>query len=133
MRKKINPEAKRWQRISIVAIMDILCIAAAFFSALLVRYEFSFSALPAQYMSFFSTTIVPWIVLSLMSFSLFGLYKSIWSFVSIDEMFRIILAYACLGIACVILSMVAPIKMPASYYFLGMLFSFGCTVASVEN
>ena len=129
MRKKINPEAKRWQRISIVMIMDILCIAAAFFSALLVRYEFSFSAIPAQYMSFFSTTIVPWIVLSLMSFSLFGLYKSIWSFVSIDEMFRIILAYACLGIACVILSMVAPIKMPASYYFLGMLFSFGCTVA----
>ena len=40
MRKKINPEAKRWQRISIVMIMDILCIAAAFFSALLVRYEF---------------------------------------------------------------------------------------------
>ena len=80
MRKKINPEVQRWQRISIVMIMDILCIAASFFAALLVRYEFSFSAIPVQYMAFFSTMICPWVALSLVTFAVFGLYKSIWSF-----------------------------------------------------
>ena len=128
MRKKMNPDIQRWQRICIVVIMDILCIAAAFFAALLVRYEFSFSAIPAEYMAFFSTMILPWIGLSLVAFWAFGLYKSIWSFVSIDEMFRIILAYAVLCIACLILSLAVPVRMPTSYYFLGMLFSFICTV-----
>ena len=128
MQKKINPEAKRWQRICIVAILDILCIAASFFAALLVRYEFSFGAIPSQYMAVFSTIIGPWVALSLVAFAVFGLYKSIWSFVSIDEMFRIILAYIFLGIACLVMAMLLPVEMPLSFYFLGMLFSFGCTV-----
>ena len=128
MRKRINPEAQRWQRISIVMLMDILCITMSFFAALLVRYEFSFSAIPTQYMAFFSTMICPWVALSLVSFAIFGLYKSIWSFVSIDEMFRIILAYVFLGVACLLMATLLPVKMPLSFYFLGMLFSFVCTV-----
>ena len=72
--------AQRRQRICIVAIMDILCIAAAFFAGLLIRYEFSFSAIPERFLSFYSTTIIPWIGISLIVFMLFGLYKSIWSF-----------------------------------------------------
>ena len=40
--------AQRRQRICIVAILDILCITVAFFAGLLIRYEFSFSAIPER-------------------------------------------------------------------------------------
>ena len=128
MRKKVNPEGKRWQRIFIIVLMDLVCITASFFAALLVRYEFSFSAIPVEYMAFASTMIVPWMALSVACFTIFGLYKSIWSFVSIDEMFRIILAYIFLSVVCLVIILVMPREMPRSFYFLGMLFSFVCTV-----
>ena len=120
--------AQRRQRVCIVAILDIICIAVSFFFGLLVRYEFSFSAIPEQFLACYSTMILPWIVLSLLIFAAVGLYKSIWSFVSIDELFRIMMAYICLGIVCLVLVFALPVKMPLSYYVLGMLFSFICTV-----
>ena len=120
--------AQRRQRICIVAILDILCITVAFFAGLLIRYEFSFSAIPERFLTFYSTTIIPWIGISLIVFMLFGLYRSIWSFVSIDELFRIILSYLCLCAICLAATFLLPVKMPVSYYVLGLLFSFISTV-----
>ena len=120
--------AQRRQRICIVAILDILCITVAFFAGLLIRYEFSFSAIPERFLAFYSTTIIPWIGISLIVFMLFGLYRSIWSFVSIDELFRIILSYLCLCAICLAATFLLPVKMPVSYYVLGLIFSFISTV-----
>jgi len=120
--------AQRRQRICIIAVLDILCIAAAFFAGLWIRYEFSFAAIPEQFLTFYSKMILPWTAFSVLIFVAFGLYKSIWSFVSIDELFRIIMAYLCLGVACIVMLFVMPVKMLPSYYVLGMLFSFIGTV-----
>ena len=129
MQKMRHTEAQRWQRVCIVAILDALCIAAAFFIGLWIRYEFSFNAIPAEYLKFYGATIIPWAALSLIVFAFFGLYKSIWSFVSVDELFRIVISYLCLGVACLVLALLMPVKMPVSYYVLGMIFSFACTIA----
>ena len=39
---------KRRQRVCIVAMLDMLCIAIAFFLGLWIRYEFSLMAIPAD-------------------------------------------------------------------------------------
>ena len=123
-----HSQAQRWQRVFIIAILDVLCIAASFFMGLWIRYEFSFFAIPIDLKELYCVIILPWIALSLLVFAISGLYKSIWSFVSIDELFRIILAYAALGVFCTVLSRLVPVGMPVSFYVLGMIFSFISTV-----
>lgn len=74
MRNKIqHTQAQRWQRILIVAILDSLCIATAFLAGLLIRYEFSFSAIPVELKEFYCMIVPPWIAVSLLVFSLFVL------------------------------------------------------------
>ena len=125
MEKKIKHiMADRRRKICVVALLDILCIAAAFFAALWIRYELSFSAIPMDLKWNFCRIVPPWIAISLVVFAGFGLYKSIWSFVSIDELFRIMMAYICLGLLMLVLGLLLPVKMPLSFYLLGLLFSF---------
>ena len=119
---------QRRQRILVVALLDVLCIAVSFFMGLWIRYEFSLLAIPPEYKEIYYKMVLPWIALSLTVFTLFGLYRSIWSFVSIDELYRIVLAYLCLSVLCGIVSVLLPVKMPISFYVLGMLFSFCSTV-----
>ena len=128
MKNTMNIESKRLRRVCVIVLMDILCIVLSFFAALWFRYDFSISAIPIDYLQFFSIMIGPWAAFSLLIFYLFGLYRSIWSFVSIDELFRIILTYLCLGLCMILLMVVMPGHVPVSYYVLGILFSFFCTV-----
>ena len=129
MKDKIQPtQAQHWRKICIIVMMDILCIAAAFFLGLWIRYEFSFTAIPIELKELYCLVIPPWIGLSLLVFALFGLYRSIWSFVSIDELFRIIMAYVCLAAAWLVMRLLMPGSMPVSFYVLGMVFSFISTV-----
>ena len=120
---------QRRQRIMVVALLDIVCIAVSFFMGLWIRYDFSLLTIPPEFKEIYYKMVLPWIVLSLTVFTLFGLYRSIWSFVSIDELYRIVLAYLCLSVLCGIVSVLLPVKMPISFYVLGMLFSFCSTVA----
>ena len=129
MKERIkSTQAQHWRKICIIVMMDILCIAAAFFLGLWIRYEFSFTAIPVELKELYCLVIPPWVGLSLAVFALFGLYRSIWSFVSIDELFRIIMAYVCLAAAWLVLRLLMPGSMPVSFYFLGMVFSFISTV-----
>ena len=85
------------RRTMVIFVLDMLCIAGSFFLALWMRFEFRLGAIPQMYLNEYLKIIGPWIVICLVVFQLFRLYNSIWSFVSIDELFRIILAYGGLG------------------------------------
>lgn len=84
------------RRTMVIFVLDLLCIAGSFFLALWMRFEFRLGAIPQMYLNEYLKIIGPWIVICLVVFQLFRLYNSIWSFVSIDELFRIILAYGVL-------------------------------------
>ena len=128
MKNTTHKESQRLQRVCVIVIMDILCILLSFFAALWFRYDFSISAICGNYLHFFSVMIGPWTALSLLTFYFSGLYRSIWSFVSIDELFRIILAYLFLSACMIVLMVFTRGQVPVSYYILGILFSFFCTV-----
>ncbi|MBQ0037980.1 MAG: polysaccharide biosynthesis protein [Clostridiales bacterium] len=120
-------EVRRLTRTFIIMVMDILAVAASFFVALWARFEFRLSAIPAHYLATFLTIIKWWIPICIVVFWLFHLYNSLWSYVSIDSLFWIILAYSMLlilGVACVKLF---GIHMPRSFYFVGYFLSFLCT------
>ena len=117
------------RRTMVIFVLDMLCIAGSFFLALWMRFEFRLGAIPQMYLNEYLKIIGPWIVICLVVFQLFRLYNSIWSFVSIDELFRIILAYGVLLAAGLAYVLILKINMPRSFYFAGFIMSFMSTTA----
>ncbi len=119
---------KQWfRRALIIGVLDVLCVTASFFAALWMRFDFSIGSIPAEYLTTFRHIIVPWAAVTVVVFALFRLYNSIWSFVSIDEMYRMLLAHGVLIVIGFVAILVLPIQMPRSFYFMGTVMSFVTT------
>ena len=112
----------------IVAILDVISIASAYFVALLMRFDFQFAAIPKEYLAGYTNNIIFRIVFALIIFYCFNLYRSIWRFASISELQRIIAAYLVLIIVYSVGMSVLQFHMPRSCYIIGVLLSFLCTV-----
>ncbi len=121
-------DIRRFERTLIIVILDALSIAFSFFIALLLRFEFSFAAIPKEYIAGFSSSIIFWIVISIVVFALFKLYNAIWSYVGIDILIRTIMAYIVLVATGILFAFIAKIDMPKSYYIIGFCLSAVLTV-----
>ena len=113
----------------IIAAVDIVSICIAFFAALWLRFDFQFNAIEPQYLTTYVHVILPWCAISIGVFCLFGLYSSIWSFVSTDELMRVLESYAVLSIVAYVLTVALKIQMPKSFYVMGMTVSGLFTLA----
>ena len=117
------------KRALIIAAVDVLSICVAFFAALWLRFDFQFKAIEAQYLKTYVSVILPWCAISLLVFSLFRLYNSIWSFVSTDELMRVLESYAVLSVVAFVLTQLLHIHMPKSFYVMGLTLSGLFTLA----
>ena len=127
-KKKIGINWEWLKRAMIVCILDVICIAGSFFLALWIRYEFSYSAIPTVFLYRYAKTIFIWAAVSVFVFSRFRLYNSIWVFVGIDELFRIMMSYGVLLIIGAVSVVALHIEMPWAYYAIGYILSFMSTV-----
>ena len=114
----------------IIAAVDVLTICIAFFAALWLRFDFQFNSIEKEYLLTYVRIILPWCAISIAIFSAFKLYSSIWSFVSTDELMRVMEAYGVLCIIAYVLSMLLHIVMPKSFFVVGMVFSGLFTMAT---
>ncbi len=129
MQKNAGFDAVRKRRGVTIGVLDMLSICVSYFFALWLRFDFHFDAIPQNYLQTYLDMILPLCLVYLGSFLLLRLYSSIWSFVSTDELFRIIGAYALIAAAELAMFLLLEIRMPRSYYVMGFVFSFLCTVA----
>lgn len=91
--KKIDKGKKQlWIRRIFLILLDIICISVAGMAALLLRFDFHFSMIDSPYLDRFIAYLPIHIILTLIIFSLFHMYNSLWEFASINEMVRIIIA-----------------------------------------
>ena len=123
--KKIDMQWLR--RAIIIGVLDGFCVALSYFLALWLRFDFRFSAIPLNYMEGYAYLLLPWIAVTVVVFALFRLYNSIWSFVSVDELFRLILAHGVLLVGLLAVAVLSPYPMPRSFYFAGFAMSFAST------
>ena len=130
MRKKrmcIDPGSRK--KIFIIAAVDVLSICIAFFAALWLRFDFQFNAIEPQYLQTYLHAILPWCAICLGVFFLFGLYSSIWSFVSTDEVLRILESYGVLSVLALVLAGPCKVILPKSVYVMGMVVSGVFTIS----
>ena len=127
---------EHWKQVSIyLAGYDVIAVSFSYFMALLFRFDFAFSAIPAVYFKPWEYFAPIYAVICLFVFWRMRLYKSIWRFASFTELQRITLATAVttvihiIGVTAVFRVMVLETgytvtRMPLSYYLLGMIFQF---------
>ena len=126
--RQLNKKPKRLQHWNMIAIClvlyDMLAVSAAYFAALLLRFDMRFSMIPPEYFK-------PWLdfapfyaVYCVIIFWAFRLYKSIWRFASITELERIILATLITTVVHAGVITIVMQRMPISYYLIGAILQF---------
>ena len=107
-----------------LVLYDMLAVSAAYFAALMLRFDMRFSMIPEIYYG-------PWVkfapfyaVYCVIIFWAFRLYKSIWRFASVTELQRIKLATAITTVVHVFVITLVMHRMPISYYLVGAILQF---------
>ena len=127
--RKIEIAAQWWARALILAFLDVILIMGSYLMALLLRFDFSYSHIPAQYIRGYAWSLPYWIIITIVVYYAFRLYHSVWRFAGVSELIRMTMAYLFLLPLYVIGALVMDLHMPRSYYFIGYVLSYGLTTA----
>ena len=82
-------------RIIALILLDIMSIIVASVGALYIRFDFNFSSIPVGYFEKLENVIAFNIIVTLVFFALWKLYKSVWRYASATELLNIIFATTC--------------------------------------
>ena len=119
---------KHWQFIAVLLIcFDIVSVAASYFLALLLRFDFHYNEIPKDYLHEYMVTIPFYIAVVVVVFLLFKLYRSIWRSVSFVELRQLIIATCITIVIYVAGSWLIVGRMPISYYIFGIVLQFCLT------
>lgn len=119
-------------------LFDVLALNGSYLLALWVRFDCHFSMIPMEYLTSFAHMAPFYTVVSLIIYWWMRLYNSVWRFASVIEFSRVVFATA-LTFAVHVLSTVVCIfcfpalgiiRMPISYYVLGIVLQFLFTLVS---
>lgn len=105
-------------RVIALILMDIISVVISAFGALYSRFDFSFAEIDRRYLDIFEQIIIPNILMTLLLFALWKLYKSVWRYASANELINIVFATSCASLAQLIYCYATDNKMPKSYYAL---------------
>lgn len=102
---------KSYSRKAMLLIADILLVNLAVFFALYIRFE---GAIPANYLHIFIKTHVIITVIKISINKIFGLYTSLWSYASIEELIQIFYAVSIGSVAEYLYGLLFHMSMPRS-------------------
>ena len=117
-----NAVARYLRRVVLLVFLDYISILGSFFLGLWMRFDFQFDQIADKHLTGFLEFTLLWGVIALIVYAIFGLYQSIWRFISVDELLRIIGAYVVLGLGCgLFLAFHEGPRMPYAFYILGVV------------
>lgn len=114
-------------RIVALVFMDVMSVFIASFGALYIRYDFKMGDIDPKFTLHWERTIFLNILITLVIYVVWKLYKSVWRYASATELLNIILATSCSAVAQYVLCTVTQQYMPRSYYPLYWFLLTGCT------
>lgn len=115
------------QRAFFLIFMDVVIILSSYFTALLLRFDFTFSVIPREYIYGYLWSMPFWILSTVAVFYRCRLYHSIWQFASAAELQMILKAYAILCAVYLAEGWFMELHMPKSYFIMGYIISFCLT------
>lgn len=123
--RKKRPIFEHWQMIALcLAVYDLAAAAGGYFGALWLRFDCRISMIPNHYLMAWFRFLPIYLPVSIAVFWFTHLYQSIWQFASFDELKRVTLANAILGVFHTVFITVLFQRMPISYYVIGLAIQF---------
>ena len=117
---------EHWKKVAvIIAIYDVVAVSASYFFALMLRFDFHFSAIPEYYLRSWEQFAPVYALLCLFVLMLAGLYKMLWRFVGLNEFYKILAVSLGLSVLHVIVTLLFYRRMPISYYMMGAVLQAG--------
>ena len=114
-------------RIIILAFADVMSIIVASFFAIFIRFEFSFAEIPLTFWAAYQNTWIYNILITLIFFVVWKLYKSVWRYASATELVNIIFATSCASVAFLVFTYATQNRLPRSFYVIYWFLLFGFT------
>ena len=103
-------------RIIMLVVMDILIANAAVFLSLLIRFDFVYGDLrQSPYLETAVAWLIPNALLVVAVFVIFKLYRTLWSFAGGDELVRIFVSSALIGIVQMVMILLKLVDLPRSF------------------
>lgn len=97
-----------------VYVVDIACVLASLYISLLLRFDFN---IPSKDIEFFRLSIIPVLIFIIAFNKVFKLYRNMWKYASIEELFSIVYSITLANIAFVIYSyLFSHILFKSDYY-----------------
>lgn len=123
--KKKFFSTRNWRLIAVFLMLyDYVAMVGAYFVALWLRFDCNFTEIPSDYFNAWLKFVPIYALVSLVVLWAFRLYRSIWKFASFDELKRVTMACLILGVLHGVLITVIFVKMPISYYLVGVSVQF---------
>ena len=119
-KKKVNYQLLI-RRVCLI-ILDILGIIAASFLSLLTRFEFDFHQIPPEFLKVIYEYGPFIIVVTLIIFTFFHVYSSLWEYAGIEEVFSLIAACLLSAVAKIVVISFTWSTMPRSWYVLDTMY-----------
>lgn len=110
----------------LLCLADILIVMSSYAIALLMRFDFQMEMIPKEYIAGYFWSMPFWIVSTIVIYYIYRLYHSIWAFVSIAEVKRIVMADLVLIPIYILGAVFMELHMPKSYYLMGYILSSIC-------
>ena len=121
--KQFITDKKLFVRRLFLIVLDIILINVAAFSALFIRFELRLDQIPTYFAEAVLSYVLINTVTTIILFTLFRLYNSLWKYAGIDELVNII--FACTisgGLQIIGMHYLLQIHVPRSYFPLSTLF-----------
>lgn len=126
--KKIR-KMEHWEVVTLLLmIYDFVAVIVSYIAALLIRFDLRFNSIDINYLHAFYRSILFYAAFCVVLFWFLRLYKSIWRFASFTELLRVILATSISGIVYIVVMTVFVLRMPVSYYIVGVAGQFCLTL-----
>lgn len=127
MKQKVGKWKLQWiYKALLLCMADILIVMGSYFMALVMRFDFRIEQIPEEYIAGYLWSMPFWIVSTVVVYYIYRLYHSIWAFVSITELKRIMIADLVLIPVYIVGAWFMELHMPKSYYFMGFVLSCVC-------
>ena len=112
---------KAYGRKTILIVTDIALINLALYIALLLRFD---GKIMPQYITIYKETFIILSMIKIATYGVLGLYKSLWSYASIDELIQVFFATATETLLCFLYGQYFNVRMPRTVYLISWLITF---------
>ena len=120
---------EHWEVVTLLLmIYDFVAVIVSYMAALLIRFDLRFNSIDTKYLQAFYKSILFYAAFCVVLFWFLRLYKSIWRFASFTELLRVILATSISGVVYIVVMTAFVLRMPVSYYIVGVACQFCLTL-----